>query len=147
MDTNTIFTLNKYDLQEERRKGGGPRGFAASLRRESILQSLAAQTEFDFSSVAQEAKAVILRTAGEETAKVRVLVGEEGAKDFVEMVPSTMEVEEDLEEDMSEGSEAEGGVEITAERTRAEVLEEKVTERIDLAEDSEEETMTLASVP
>ena len=123
-------------MQEERRKG------AASLRRESILQ-----TEFDFSSVAQEAKAVILRTAGEETAKVRVLVGEEGAKDFVEMVPSTMEVEEDLEEDMSEGSEAEGGVEITAERTRAKVLEEKVTERIDLAEDSEEETMTLASVP
>jgi len=122
--------------EEERRKGGGPLGFAASLRRASILQSAATRKEFDFSSVSKEAKSVILRTEHAETAEVQVRVGEEGAKDFVELVPTTMEVEE-------EEGEGEEDVEITAEKTRAEVLEEKVTERIELEDSEEEETVTL----
>ena len=84
----------------------------------------------------QEAKSVILRTEHAETAEVQVRVGEEGAKDFVELVPTTMEVEE-------EEGEGEEDVEITAEKTRAEVLEEKVTERIELEDSEEEETVTL----
>jgi len=125
--------------EEEARRGGGPLGFAAALRRSSILQSAATRKEFDFSSVSKEAKSVILRTENAETAEVQVRVGEEGAKDFVELVPTTMEVEEEEEE-------GEEDVEITAEKTRAEVLEEKVTERIELEDSEEEETVTMLGV-
>merc|ERR1712080_394838 len=97
----------------EARKSGMPRGFAASLRKTSILQNSAKRKEMNFSSVAQEAKAVILRTNHAETSEVQVKVGEKGASDFVEIVPDTMKEEE------SDDSEDEEDVEITAVKTRA----------------------------
>ena len=89
-------------MQEELRKAGKPRGFAASLRKQSIMQNSAARKEFDFSGVSkvhisgpifflwtkvlsQEAKASILRSDMSETQEVRVLVNEEGGKNFVEV--------------------------------------------------------------
>ena len=155
----------RLDLQEELRKAGKPRGFAASLRKQSIMQNSAARKEFDFSGVSkvslvqysilgstvlpQEAKASILRSDMSETQEVRVLVNEEGGKNFVEVVPTTMVVDEDEDED--EGEEGKNvdmtDVEITAQKTRQEVLEEKVVDKIELDDDSEEEeTVTLTKI-
>ena len=39
--------------QEELRKSGAPRGFAASLRKHSILQNSQLRKEFDFTDVAK----------------------------------------------------------------------------------------------
>ena len=89
----------------------------------------------------QEAKAVILRTDQAETTEVRIKVGEKGTKDFVEVVPNTMELDDD-----SDDVEDAEDVEITAEKSRAEVLEEKVTERIDLEDSEEEDTVTLTKI-
>lgn len=127
--------------EEELRKSGAPRGFAASLRKHSILQNSARRKEFDFTDVAKEAKAVILRTDQAETSEVQVKVGEKGTKDFVEVVPNTMELDDD-----SDDAEDPEDVEITAEKSRAEVLEEKVTERIDLEDSEEEDTVTLTKI-
>ena len=154
----------RLDLQEELRKAGKPRGFAASLRKQSIMQNSAARKEFDFSGVSkvslvqysicgqkfsQEAKASILRSDMSETQEVRVLVNEEGGKNFVEVVPTTMVVDEDEDED--EGEEGKNvdmtDVEITAQKTRQEVLEEKVVDKIELDDNSEEEeTVTLTKI-
>ena len=84
-----------------------------------------------------------------ETQEVRVLVNEEGRKNFVEVVPTTMVVDEDEDED--EGEEGKNmdmtDVEITAQKTRQEVLEEKVVDKIELDDDSEEEeTVTLTKI-
>ena len=43
----------RLDLQEELRKAGKPGGFAASLRKQSIMQNSAARKEFDFSGVSK----------------------------------------------------------------------------------------------
>merc|ERR1712226_1457035 len=96
--------------------------------------------EFDFSKINKEAKAVILRTDQAKTVEVQVKVGEEGAADFVEIVPVTVDEEKESEEEDDED------VEITAEKTRAEVLDEKVTEKIDLDDSEEEETVTLMKI-
>ena len=130
------------------------------------MQNSAARKEFDFSGVSkvhisgpifflwtqvfsQEAKASILRSDMSETQEVRVLVNEEGGKNFVEVVPTTMVVDEDEDED--EGEEGTNvdmtDVEITAQKTRQEVLEEKVVDKIELDDDSEEEeTVTLTKI-
>ena len=84
-----------------------------------------------------------------ETQEVRVLVNEEGGKNFVEVVPTTMVVDEDEDED--EGEEGKNvdmtDVQITAQKTRQEVLEEKVVDKIELDDDSEEEeTITLTKI-
>ena len=95
----------------------------------------------------QEAKASILRSDMAETQEVRVLVNEEGGKNFVEIVPNTMVVDDDAEEENAEGANVDmADVEITAQKTRQEVLEEKVVDKIELDDDSEEEeTVTLNS--
>ena len=82
-----------------------------------------------------------------ETQEVRVLVNEEGGKNFVEVVPNTMVVEDD-EEENEEGANVDmADVEITAQKTRQEVLEEKVVDKIELDDDSEEEeTVTLDKI-
>ena len=82
-----------------------------------------------------------------ETQEVRVLVNEEGGKNFVEVVPNTMVVEDD-EEENEEGANVDmADVEITAQKTRQEVLEEKVVDKIELDDDSEEEeTVTLNKI-
>ena len=96
----------------------------------------------------QEAKASILRSDMAETQEVRVLVNEEGGKNFVEVVPNTMVVDEDDEEENEEGANVDmTDVEITAQKTRQEVLEEKVVDKIELDDDSEEEdTVTLTKI-
>ena len=82
-----------------------------------------------------------------ETQEVRVLVNEEGGKNFVEVVPTTMVVDED-EDEGEEGKNVDmTDVEITAQKTRQEVLEEKVVDKIELDDDSEEEeTVTLTKI-
>ena len=96
----------------------------------------------------QEAKASILRSDMAETQEVRVLVNEDGGKNFVEVVPNTMVVDEDDEKESEEGSNVDmADVEITAQKTRQEVLEEKVVDKIELDDDSEEEdTVTLTKI-
>merc|ERR1719239_350339 len=133
--------------EEELRKGGKPSGFAASLRKQSIMQNSASRREFDFSGVSKEAKVSILRSDMAEIQEVRVLVNEEGCKNFVEVVPNTIVVDEDDKED-EEGTNVDmTDVEITAQKTRQEVLEEKVVDKIELEDDSEEEeTVTLNKI-
>merc|ERR1712181_160851 len=124
-------------------------GFAASLRKQSIMQNSASRREFDFSGVAKEAKASILRSdMTGDTQEVRVLVNEEGGKNFVEVVPNTMVVDDEDDEANQEGANVDmADVEITAQKTRQEVLEEKVVDKIELDDDSEEEdTVTLTKV-
>lgn len=137
--------------EEELRKTGASRGFAASLRKHSILQHASKKKEFDFSKVNKDAKAVILRTKQAKTVECMVKVGKEGdPNDFVEMVPVTVDEEKDSEEidNDYDAEEVDDGddVEITAQKTRAEVLEEKVTEKIDLDDSEEEETVTLTKI-
>ena len=129
------------------------------------MQNSASRREFDFSGVAkvpnrnlykanehlcslQEAKASILRSDMAETQEVRILVNEEGNKNFVEVVPSTMVVDDDYEDENEMGENVDmNDVEITAQKTRQEVLEEKVVDKIELDDDSEEEeTVTLSKI-
>ena len=95
----------------------------------------------------QEAKVSILRSDMAEIQEVRVLVNEEGCKNFVEVVPNTIVVDDDEKED-EEGTNVDmTDVEITAQKTRQEVLEEKVVDKIELEDDSEEEeTVTLDKI-
>lgn len=83
-----------------------------------------------------------------ETQEVRILVNEEGNKNFVEVVPSTMVVDDDDEDENEMGENVDmADVEITAQKTRQEVLEEKVVDKIELDDDSEEEeTVTLTKI-
>jgi len=120
--------------EEELRKSGASRGFAASLQDSSIMQNKAARTQFDFSKVGREAKAFLKHSPTAEEVPSKVISGENS----VEVIPETMEgIDSDDENDL----------EITAEKTREEVLNDKVTEHIDLDDDSEEEeTVTLNSV-
>ena len=120
--------------EEELRKSGASRGFAASLQDSSIMQNKAARTQFDFSKVGREAKAFLKHSPTAEEVPSKVVSGENS----VEVIPETMEgIDSDDENDL----------EITAEKTREEVLNDKVTEHIDLDDDSEEEeTVTLNSV-
>ena len=64
----------------------------------------------------------------------------------MEVVPKTMEAEKDSGDDDDEDEDMEG-VEVTAVKTREEVLEEKVTERIELDDSEEEDTVTLTKIP
>merc|ERR1712129_353936 len=108
-------------------KSGAPRGFAASLQASSIMQNNAEKKEFDFSKVSREAKSLIKHTpAAEEIPSTKVSSGD----NCIEVVPETMEGIDSDDEVVD--------LEITAEKTREDVLNEKVTEHIDL-DDSEEE--------
>jgi len=123
--------------EEVLRKSGAPRGFAASLRALSIMQNNTERKEFDFSKVSREAKAVMKHTKHIEEVPSKVTAGEEN---YVEIVPETMEgIDSDDDDD-------ENDLEITAEKTRDEVLNEKVTEHIDLDDSEEEETVTLTKI-
>jgi len=120
--------------EEELRKSGAPRGFAASLQASSIMQNNAEKKEFDFSKVSREAKSLIKHTPAAEEIPSKVSSGD----NCIEVVPETMEgIDSDDEVD---------DLEITAEKTREDVLNEKVTEHIDLDDSEEEETVTLNSV-
>jgi len=122
--------------EEELRKSGAPRGYAASIRALSIMQNNAGKKEFDFSKVAREAKSVIKRTEIVEEVPSKVTTGEDN---YVQIVPETMEGIDSDDEDSND-------LEITAEKTREEVLNEKVTEHIDLDDSEEEETVTLTTI-
>jgi len=118
---------------EELRKSGASRGFAASLQESSIMQNKAGRTQFDFSKVGKEAKAFLKHSPTSEEVPSKVISGENS----IEVIPETME---------SIDSDDENDLEITAEKSREEVLNDKVTEHIDLDDSEEEETVTLNSV-
>ena len=87
--------------------------------------------------MSREAKAVMKHTKHIEEVPSKVTAGEEN---YVEIVPETMEgIDSDDDDD-------ENDLEITAEKTRDEVLNEKVTEHIDLDDSEEEETVTLTKI-
>ena len=122
--------------EEEMRKSGARRGFAASLQALSIMQNNVEKKEFDFSKVGKEAKSLIKQMPGSEEVPCKVSSGD----NCFEVVPETMEgMDSDDDADADD-------LEITAEKTRAEVLNEKVTEHIDLDDSEEEETVTLTTV-
>ena len=118
---------------EEKRKSGAGRGFAAALQESSIMQNKAARTEFDFSKVGREAKAFLKHSPTFEEVPSKVISGE----NKIEVIPETME---------SIDSDDDNDLEITAEKSREEVMNDKVTEHIDLDDSEEEETVTLNSV-
>ena len=116
--------------EEERRKKGIIRGFSGALKSRSILQNSADQKMFDFSKISKEAKSNIEHTEAAVEVSCKVAEPMEGV---VDIVPDTMESEE------SEDSEEDSDLEITAEKSKEEVLKEKITAHVDLDEDSEEE--------
>ena len=124
--------------EEERRKKGIIRGFSGALKSRSILQSSADQKMFDFSKISREAKSNIEQTEAVEEVPCRVSEPMEGV---VDIVPDTMQSEE------SEDSAEDSDLEITAEKTREEIIKDKVTAHIDLDDESEEEeTVMLTNV-
>ena len=63
------------------------------------------------------------------------------SENVVEIVPETMMANDDSEE-----SDMESDLEITAEKSKDDVIKEKIKEHIDLDDSEEEETVTLAKV-
>jgi len=124
---------------EKARKSHGPRGFAAALRKKSILQHSTAARHFNLSSVGSAARQVVTSTPAPESVPVSVVNNDNGV---VEVVPDTMEVEDDS----SSGEESESDVEVTAVKSREEAMEERITEKIELDDSEEEETVTLTNV-
>jgi len=121
--------------EEERRKKGIVRGYAGAMKSRSILQNSAEQKMFDLSKISREAKQNIEKTDPVEEVRCEV---SKPMKGVIDIVPDTME-----SDDSSEASD----LEITAEKTRDEIMKEKVTAHIELDEDSEEEeTVMLTNV-
>jgi len=125
----------------EARKSHAPRGFAAALRKKSILQHSTAARQFNLASVASTARQVVSSTPAPQPVPVSV-----SKKDgVVEVVPDTMEeVIEASSSDEEEGSESD--VEVTAVKSKEEAMEERITEKIELDDSEEEETVTLTKV-
>jgi len=125
---------------EELRKKGQAGSFASAIQNPvSIMHSTAGKTLFDFSKVSKGAMAVIRTTAKSEEVPCKVKSLNENV---VEVIPETMEIEND-----SDVSSSEDDVMVTGEKTKEEVLNDRITDRITLDEDSEEEeTLTLTSV-
>ena len=63
------------------------------------------------------------------------------SENVVEIVPETMMADDDSEE-----SDMDSDLEITAEKSKDDVIKEKIKEHIDLDDSEEEETVTLAKV-
>ena len=121
--------------EEERRKKGIIRGYAGALKSRSILQNSAEQKMFDLSKISREAKLNVEKTETVEEVECEVNTPMEGV---VDIVPETME---------SDDSDETSDIEITGEKTRDDVIKEKITAHIDLDEDSEEEeTVMLTNV-
>merc|ERR1712098_332305 len=138
--SKTIVEMIKKCLaeEEERRKKGIVRGFAGALKAASILQSSADRKKFDFSSIGKTAKLTVSNTM--EVEEVPCVVNKP-VDDVVEIVPETMEAME------SDSDESGSDLEITAEKSKEQVMNEKIKEHIDLDDDSEEEeTQMLTSV-
>ena len=121
--------------EEERRKKGIIRGFAGALKAQSILHSAASKKTVDFSNIAKTAQRVIEDTP--EVMEVECKVTK--TKDILELVPDTME------SDNAEDSDSD--IEMVGEKSKEEVMKEKITDHVDIDDDSEEEgTMTLTAV-
>merc|ERR1712066_186991 len=104
--------------EEERRKKGIVRGYAGALKSRSILQNSAEQKVFDLSKISKEAKLNIEKTDSVEEVGCEVSKPMEGV---VDIVPDTME-----SDDSSEASD----LEITGEKTRDEIMKDKVKAHI-----------------
>ena len=113
--------------EEERRKKGVIRGYAGALKSRSILQNSAESKMFDLSKITREAKLNIEKTNPVKEVACEVAEPMDGV---VDIVPDTMESDDSTEE---------SDVEITAEKSKEEILKEKIKAHIDLDEDSEEE--------
>jgi len=119
--------------EEELRKSGSSRGFASSIQSSSIMHNAAVRTKFDFSKVGKEAKAFLKHSQTAEEIPTNVIIGDNS----VEFIPDTMQ---------SIDSDNESDIEITAEKSKEEILNDKVTEHIDLDDSEEEETVTLNAI-
>jgi len=115
--------------EEEARRSGLPRGFAAAIQEQSIVVHKDPGASFDFSSLGSEARDIVEDVGAMETGDVEIAGNGE---DFVEIVPEGMEGEGSDDEDDSD-------LEVIGEKAAGEVKE-----HVDLLDDSEEEeTMTL----
>jgi len=136
---------------EETRKNKGPRGFSAKNRQNSILTNSAPRSTFDFTRVTPLAKAVVSKSK-KSTEKIATIKGAADS-DMVDVLPEGVDVddsseegeeeEEDEEEDSSVKMESDSDCEVTAVKSRKEILKEKIKEHIDLDDSEEEETVTL----
>eukprot|EP00088_Acartia_fossae_P063516 TRINITY_DN7750_c0_g1_i1.p1 TRINITY_DN7750_c0_g1~~TRINITY_DN7750_c0_g1_i1.p1 ORF type:complete len:399 (+),score=69.71 TRINITY_DN7750_c0_g1_i1:41-1237(+) len=123
---------------EESRKAKGPRGFAAKNRNNSILHNAAPRSHFDFTRVTPLARSVVQKNKSSDVAN-STINSEDGV---VDVVPEGVQTIED-DDDSGEDSECE----VTDVKTKAQLMEERVTERIELDDDSEEdEVITLEKV-
>jgi len=126
---------------EKARKSHGPRGFSAALRKKSILQNATAAKHFSLASVGPAARKVVNSTPAPQTVPVTVQDKGEGV---VTVVPETFELDDSSS---SEDNDSEvSDVEITAVKSKEQALEERITEKIELDDSEEEETVMLTSV-
>jgi len=123
--------------EEALRQSGAPRGFAAVIKSLSINQNASEKKEFDFSKLGREAKTVIKNTPDISETPCNVTSSE--SDNITEIVPETMEIEDSDEDETSD-------IEITAEKSKEEIMKEKITAHIDLDDSEEEETVTLTKV-
>jgi len=118
--------------EEELRRSGVPRGFAAAIRNQSIVVHRDPGSQLDFSNIAKEARDIIQDTKEVEPMAVQVVDTGDGV---VEILPENMEAEDNDDSD----------VEVVDEKSAEVVQAEKIKEKIELLDDSEEEeTVTLS---
>jgi len=127
---------------EAARLSKAPRGFAAKIRNASILHSTAPKSSFDFTRVTPLARAVIQNNKTEDN--TNTVQSKDG--DIVHVASEDMEQhngdDDDVKEEdqQSESSDSESDVEVTSVMTKEQILQTKITEKVDLVDsDSEEE--------
>jgi len=126
---------------EATRQSKNPRGFAAKTRSDSLLHSSAPKSSFDFVRVVPLARAVI--NANKNMEADDSVTSDDG--DIVHVASADME-QDDQDEESS--SEEESDVEVTGVMSKEQILQSKVTEKIELKDsdsgsDSEEEEVVM----
>jgi len=125
---------------EESRKSKISRGYAAKIRSDSLLHSSAAKSSFDFGRVVPLARAVINNNMTDESMIMKTETS--GDDDIVHVA------NEEMEQDGNDSGSEESDVEVTSVMSKKQILDSKVTEKIDIvdSDSEEEETVTLVNV-
>eukprot|EP00088_Acartia_fossae_P006253 TRINITY_DN1288_c0_g1_i1.p1 TRINITY_DN1288_c0_g1~~TRINITY_DN1288_c0_g1_i1.p1 ORF type:complete len:408 (+),score=92.95 TRINITY_DN1288_c0_g1_i1:43-1266(+) len=132
---------------EASRQSKGPRGFAAKIRSDSLLHASVPRSNFDFTRVVPLARSVVNSVKVPDTSKTASAKSEDGV---VHVASEDMEQDKDKDSGDSDGSDmdSEPDVQVTGVMTKKQILESKVTEKIDLvdSDSEEEETVILDKV-
>jgi len=120
------------------------RGFAAKIRSDSLLYSSAAKSSFDFGRLVPLAREVINANKNDEPMNTVT----SGDNDVVHVANEDMEQEENDDDSEDSEEEEDSDVEVTSVMSKKQILDSKVTEKIDIvdSDSEEEETVTMVNV-